>query len=84
MYFRSDSLSNDVNRRLVKHFGKQGRNLSDKQTSVYFSKRKDPLYQIVVSDTKAMDLMPSWCGNTTRRERRTKSWSKLDKYVIQK
>ncbi len=84
VYFCSDSLSNDVEHLLGKHFGKYERKLSDKHTTVYFHKHKDPLYPIIVSDTQAMNLMSSWCGNTTRRERRTKSWKKLEKYVLQK
>jgi hypothetical protein len=84
IYFKSDSLSKNINYLLVNHFGSQVRKLSDNQTNVYFDKHKDPLYSIVVSDTQAMKLMPSWCGNTTRRERRTKSWKKLEKYVLQK
>ncbi len=84
VYFNSDSLSNAVDQCLVKYFGRCGRKLSDKQTNVYFHKNKDPLFPVIVSDAQAMKLMPSWCGNTTRRERRTKSWKKLGKYLSQK
>lgn len=83
VYFNSDSLSADVERRLVNYFGKYERKLSNKKISAYFSPNKNPFYSLAVSDAQAMKFMPSWCGNCNRSQRKTKSWTKLGKYVNQ-
>jgi len=49
----------------------------NKTTQAYLNLAETGYSSLVLRDKRAFELMPSWCGNDTRK----RSWEKLEKYL---
>ena len=81
IYYKGDKRTEEIKELITRHFKLKEftAKVSDKTTKVFWhnNHNKDGYNYLAISDKKAMDLMPSWCGNSSKRG----SWAKLEKYL---
>lgn len=81
IYFKGDKLTKEIDNQFMRYFKQKEltAKTSDKTTKAFLRHNEDGYGYLVISDKKAMDLMPSWCGNSPKKG----SWTKLEKYLSQ-
>jgi hypothetical protein len=82
VFYKGTDKNNVIKETITKHYKLQKYNnkAEDKLTKTYLAINNDGYNLLTISDKTAINYIPSNCGNS----RQQRSWTKLDKYLIEK
>ena len=81
IFYKGDKRTEEIKKEIMSYFKLKefNRKANNKITKTYLGQNDTGYNYLTISDKKAMDLIPSWCGNDSKKG----SWTKLDKYLSQ-
>ncbi len=82
VFYKGNDKNNFIKETITKHYKLREYNnkAEDKTSKTYLAINKDGYNLLTISDKTAINYIPSNCGNSRQRG----SWTKLDKYLVEK